>query len=104
MENKEIPDPDLQKVGGFLREQVEICHTLTRAMEQTFARETNRPAQDSTLKLMMKLIGATAVAAGAMNKLKGTQINQTITIRRMEKEGGEGASPQNAKTNSGGPA
>jgi hypothetical protein len=39
-----------------------------------------------------------------MNKLKGTQINQTITIRRMEKEGGEGASPQNAKTNGGGPA
>jgi len=101
MENKEIPDPDLQKVSGFLREQVEICHTLTRAMEQTFARETNRAAQDSTLKLMMKLIGATAVAAGAMNKLKGTQINQTITIRRMEKAAGEGASPQNAKTNSG---
>jgi hypothetical protein len=104
MENKEIPDPDLQKVSGFLREQVEICHTITRAMEQTFMRESHRPAQDATLKLMMKLIGATAVAAGAMNKLKGTQINQTITIRRMEREGGEGASPQNAKTNSGGPA
>lgn len=104
MENKEIPDPDLQKVSGFLREQVEICHTITRAMEQTFMRESHRPAQDATLKLMMKLIGATAVAAGAMNKLKGTQINQTITIRRMEKEGGHGASPQNAKTNGGGPA
>jgi len=104
MENKEISDPDLQKVSGFLREQVEICHTITRAMEQTFMRESHRPAQDATLKLMMKLIGATAVAAGAMNKLKGTQINQTITIRRMEKDGGEGAPPQNAKTNGGGPA
>ncbi|HEY8947439.1 MAG TPA: hypothetical protein VIM56_01000 [Rhizomicrobium sp.] len=91
----------MQKVGGFLREQVEICHTLTRAMENTFARETNRSAQEATLKLMMKLIGATAVAAGAMNKLKGTQINQTITIRRMEREG---ASPPNAKTNGGSPA
>jgi hypothetical protein len=104
MENKEIPDPDLQKASDYLREQVEICHTLTRAMEQTFMRETHRPAQDATLKLLMKLVGATAIAAGAMNKLKGTQINQTITIRRMAKEAGEGASPQTAKTNTGAPA
>jgi len=103
METNEITDPDLQKVSSFLREQVEICHTITRAMEQTFSRETNRSAQNATLKLMMKLIGATAVAAGAMNKLKGTQIHQTITIRRMEKEG-RGASPEIAKTNSGSPA
>ena len=101
MESKEIPDADLKEVSGFLREQVEICHTMTRSMEQTFGRETNRPAQDATLKLMMKLIGATAVAAGALNKLKGTQINQTITIRRMEREG---ASLENANTNGGSPA
>jgi hypothetical protein len=54
--------------------------------------------------MMTSLINASAIAAGAMNKLKGTQINQTITIRRMEKEAGEGASPQNAKTNSSGSA
>ena len=98
MENNEIPDPDLQKVSGFLREQAELCHALTKSVFDAFCKEP-RSAQDKTLKMMTRLIAASAVAAGAMNKLKGTQIHQTITIRRMEKAR-EGASPQNAKTNS----
>jgi hypothetical protein len=103
MENKEIPDPDLKEVSSFLREQAELCHALTKSVFDAFCKEP-RSAQEKTLKMMTRLIAASAVAAGAMNKLKGTQINQTITIRRMEKEGGKGASPQNAKTNSGSPA
>jgi hypothetical protein len=103
MENNDIPDPDLQKVSGFLREQAELCHALTKSVFDTFCTEP-RAAQEKTLKMMTSLINASAIAAGAMNKLKGTQINQTISIRRMEKEGGEGASPENAKTNSGSPA
>jgi hypothetical protein len=100
MENKEISDPDLQKVSSFLREQAELCHALTKSVFDAFCKEP-RSAQEKTLKMMTRLIAASAVAAGAMNKLKGTQINQTITIRRMEREG---ASPENAKTNSGSPA
>jgi hypothetical protein len=53
--------------------------------------------------MMTRLINASAVAANAMNRLKGTQINQTITVRRMERAE-QGASPENAKTNSGSPA
>ena len=102
MENKDIPDPDLQKVSGFLREQAELCHALTKSVFDTFCTEP-RAAQEKTLKMMTRLIDASAVAAGAMNRLKGTQINQTITIRRMEREG-QGACPENAKTNGGSPA
>jgi hypothetical protein len=111
----------LQKVSGFLREQAELCHTLTKSVFDTFCTEP-RPAQEKTLKMMTRLINASAVAANAMNRLKGTQINQTITIRRMEREGlpseasqktsartatphaQDGASLENAKTNSGSPA
>lgn len=106
MENNEIFDPDLKDVSTFLREQVELCHQMTRAVQDTFYRENNRAAQNSTLKMMTKLVGATATAAAAFNRLKGTQINQTITVLRARNDAGEktgeGASPQNAKTN--GPA
>ena len=100
MENNALPDPDLDDVSGFLREQVELCHRLTKSVFNTFCDEP-RTAQDKTLKMLTRLIAASATAAGAMNRVKGTQIHQTILIQRMEKQAGEGASPQNAKTNSG---
>ena len=102
LENKDIPDPDLKDVSGFLREQAALCHSLTKSVFDAFCKEP-RASQEKTLKMMTRLINASAVAANAMNKLKGTQINQTITIRRMEREG-QGASSENAKTNSGSPA
>jgi hypothetical protein len=117
MENNEITDPDLKDVSFFLREQAELCHALTKSVFDAFCKEP-RPSQEKTLKMMTRLINASAVAANAMNRIKGTQIHQTITIRRMERQGlpseasqktsattaapheKEGASPQNAKTNS----
>ena len=100
MENKGISDPDLQEVSGLLREQAQLCHDLTRTVRETFFKETNRAAQDDTLQMMLKLMSATAASAGAMGRLKSTQIQHTLaTVRLSKSESGD-----SAKTNSSGPA
>ncbi len=96
MENKEIPDPDLKDVSSFLREQAELCHAITKDVRDTFYKHNTMAGQEDTLRMMTKLIAATATAAGAISRLKGTQINQTIQIQRSQKQAGEGASPETA--------
>jgi hypothetical protein len=99
MESNDIPDPDLKDVAGFLREQAALCHDMARDLRAVFYKETNRPAQESSLHLMTKLMAATATAAGAMGRLKGTQTQQALAAARIRKsENGD-----SAKTNSGSP-
>ncbi|MBS0275483.1 MAG: hypothetical protein JSR55_14115 [Proteobacteria bacterium] len=100
MENKDIFDPDLKDVTGFLRNQAAVCHDMAQDLRAVFYKETNRAAQESSLHLMLKLMAATAAAAAAMGRLKSTQTQQVLAAARARKS----ENSDSAKTNSGSPA
>ncbi|HEY5337104.1 MAG TPA: hypothetical protein VIJ85_02785 [Rhizomicrobium sp.] len=93
-------DPDLKAVAAMLREQIEQCHDMARGLyDSVCAPHTTRPLQEETMKTLTRLVQASASAASALKRLKGSESRQTITV---ERDGG-GRTGENPKTNSGVP-
>jgi len=99
IENKEFSMPELDEASAYLREQLAECQLAIRSCFDLSKSDGNGTEyQWHAMKMATRLMQASAAAASALKRLKGSESRHTIRV-----EQGEGGDPtsKKSKTNSG---
>ena len=99
IENKEFSTPEIDEASTYLREQLTQCQIAIRSCFD-FSKSDGYSTQYhwDAMKMATRLMQASAAAASALKRLKGTESRHTIRIEQGE--GGD-PTPKKSKTNSG---
>jgi hypothetical protein len=94
IENKAIPAPELDEASACLREQLAECQAAIRRCFDISKGDHVVPFQWDDMKIATRLMQASASAACALKRLKGTESRHTVRVEQGE---GETPPPKNRK-------
>src|ERR1700685_4577695 len=85
IENKEFSAPELDEASAFLREQIAECQLAIRSCFDFTRLDGYLPGQHwDAMKIAARLMQASATAACALKRLKGTESRHTVRVEQGE--------------------
>lgn len=93
----DVPKPDaaLERAAGLLEAELFECHAAVMSVFRFAADHPDSRVQLESMKAASRMMQASAMAAGALGRLKRPATHHTVTVR----EKGRDPTPEKLKTN-----